>query len=29
MELRLVQIAYMITAVHLIHSKVDLHPYSH
>jgi len=29
MELRLDQIAYMIIVAHLIHSKVDLHPYSH
>jgi len=28
-ELRLDQIAYMIIAAHRIHSKVDLHPYSH
>jgi len=28
MELRLDHIAYMIIAAHLIHSKVDLHPYS-
>jgi len=28
-ELRLDQIAYMIIAVHPIHSKVDLHPYLH
>jgi len=29
MELRLDQIAYVINAAHLIHSKVDLHRYSH
>jgi len=29
MELRRDQFAYMITAAHLIHSKVDLHPGSH
>ena len=29
MEFQLDQIAYMIIAAHLIHSKVDLHPYSH
>jgi len=29
MELRLDQIVFMIIAAHLLHPKVDLHPYSH